>query len=125
MIFENQELDKIKDYEEYKLFFLIDECNYYITILNETIRNNKDLSEKEKNVLYHNISKVRNIRKHTCDKIKEIKNFDCYKDNAPTDEYLDWWNFWNDWRMSFSDEEWDKIEEKIISDEDIKNHLPK
>lgn len=124
MIFK-QNLEQIENYPEYKLFFLIDECNYYITVLNESVRSNKELSNEEKDVMLENVAKVRNIRKSTCDVIKKNLGFECYEKNTPTDKYIDWWNDWNDWRMSFSEKEWDKIEEKIISDEDIKEYLPK
>lgn len=119
----NHNLEKIKEYPEYKLFFLIDECNGYINILTEILKDD-NLGKKERNKLLESGVKVRDIRKNVSDEIKNRFGFNCVdENNNPTKEYLNWWHKWNDWRQSFSDEEWEEIFKKLEKNEDIKKYL--
>lgn len=120
-----QDLKKIPTYPEYKLFFLIDECNYYVAVGNETLKLNEDMNDDERNIFLESIVKVRNIRKHVTDEIEKRKGFKCYTETMNiTDEYLDWYNNWNEWRESLDDEEWTIIEDKLKKGEDIKEYIP-
>jgi len=119
-----QDLDKIKDFPEYKLFFLLDECNYYISIGNETLKMNEDMSDDERNVFIESMVKVRNIRKHVTDEITNRKGFKCYTETmAMTEEFINWFYDWHHWREELTEEQWEDVQEKLSKGEDIKEYI--
>lgn len=120
----NQNLEKIKEYEEYELFFLLDECNSNINISNEVLKINDSMNKDEKDIFIENIAKIRNIRKNVINEIEKRFNFK-HLDNKsnPTKEYLNWFNSWVEWRNSFSEEQWNEIIEKLKNKESIKKYI--
>jgi hypothetical protein len=115
---------KIKDYEEYKLFFLVDECNVYIFTCNETMKL-KDLNDEERQEMLDNSIKVRKIRIESSNVTKERYGFEVVDELGKlTEKYMEWFHKWNEWRFDFSDDEWNEIHEKLVNNEDIKEYLP-
>jgi hypothetical protein len=116
--------EQIKDYQEYKLFFLSEECNSYINVSTELLQDS-DMNDEEKNTFFNNSLKVRRIRIALSDTLEKRFGFPVLDDvGKVTDGYLEWFKKWNDWRFSFEDEEWLTIETKIIKGDDIKEYLP-
>lgn len=114
---------KINNYPEYKLFFLLDECNVYLFKCNEVMKM-KDLNDKERKIMLDNSIKVRKIRLEISKVLKEKFNFEILDEKGNfTEKYMEWFNKWNDWRFSFSNEEWLKIDEKLKKNEELEEYL--
>jgi hypothetical protein len=114
---------KIKDYPEYKLFFLSDECNIQLFTHNEAMKL-RDLNDEERKIMLDNSIKIRKIRLEVSKILKERFNFEILDEKGNfTKKYNEWFDKWNDWRFSFSDEKWLEIDEKLKNNESIEDYL--
>lgn len=114
---------QIKDFPEYKLFFLAEECNLYLDISTEILKG--DLNKDESKVFFDNSLKVRRIRIALSDTLKKRYGFEILDDVGKiTEEFGEWYNKWNSWRFSFTDTEWESVNNLIVDGKDIKEYLP-
>jgi hypothetical protein len=107
---------------EVESYFIIDECGAFIWRMNHEMSHGRvDNTE----AVSKDIENVREIQQLVVDNLKQFGvDPESVKDHE-NGNYWKWYHFWDNWKKSLSDDDWDSVSRLMSNSEPFDEFLPK
>ncbi len=127
---------KLKEAKEYELFFFIDQCGMLLWKLQHNMADSRvELTLEEKQKIEQDVTEIITqqrdavniaVEKFNIELVyEETTDIEGNKTEEIVGEYWTWFNHWKEWLNSFSEDEWQKVRQKMESNQSIEEYLPK
>ena len=122
MITEKQKTD-ILNMNETDSYFLIDECGAFIFRMSHEMAHGK-IPEESHAAIREDIIGVREVQKFVVDNLMKFGVDPKSAEDRKDGDYWKWFRFWDNWKKSLSDEDWNTINMLIKNNKSYDKHLP-
>ena len=117
---------KIEEMNEISLYFLIDEIGAFTWRMNHDMAHGRIPIESHA-AIDHDIVNMRQYQIQAVERLRDVvEGLDPTDSDArPTDDYLAWYRWWNNWhKKELTEDQWNEISGKMQRDEDISDYRP-
>jgi hypothetical protein len=117
-----EEKKQIEEFDEAKLYFLIDMIGGIIWRTQHDIGHGRYTMTPE---MHKGLEEISEKQKFCLQQLQKFGVDPKSADDRPNGDYWKWFEHWHDWHHKMSDENWKKLDRRMNAEEDYTDLLPK